>query len=90
MQGEIDNKGTIRWYDREGNTHRVGGPAIELLNGDKYWYRNDELHREDGPAIEFSSGQKYWYLNDVEYTEEEYSEELKKLKKNSRKKRCKK
>jgi len=43
--------------------HREDGPALELANGDKYWYLNGKRHREDGPAIEDADGDKEWYLN---------------------------
>jgi hypothetical protein len=36
---------------------------LTLLNGTKYWYRNDKLHREEGPAVEYPNGNKYWYYN---------------------------
>ena len=52
-----------------GKLHRTDGPAIESVNGDKYWYKNDKLHRADGPAIELADGDKYWYLNGVEVSE---------------------
>ena len=45
-------------------------------------YRNKlgELHRLDGPAIEDSYGNKFWYLNDINYSEEEFHQELIKIK----------
>jgi hypothetical protein len=48
------------WY-KEGNLHRLDGPAIELSDGTKYWYKEGEYHRLNGPAIELSDGTKYWY-----------------------------
>jgi len=41
--------------------HRLDGPAVEWLNGNKWWYKEDFRHRKDGPAIECSNGDKYWY-----------------------------
>jgi hypothetical protein len=45
-------------------------------------YKNElgQLHRTDGPSVEWDSGSKYWYLNGKEYTEEEFHQELIKLK----------
>ena len=45
-------------------------------------YRNEkgELHRLDGPAVEFSNGNKWWYLNYIKYSEEEFHQEIIKLK----------
>ena len=67
---KIDHWGIKRYYNAEGKLHREDGPAIECVNGDKYWWINNELHREDGPAIEYAEGNKYWYLNNKIVTEE--------------------
>jgi hypothetical protein len=45
-----------------------------------YLNENGQLHREDGPAVEYSHGDKYWWLNGEYYTEEEFHQELIKLK----------
>jgi hypothetical protein len=60
--------------------HRTDGPAIEYSDGNKYWYINGKCHREDGPAIEYANGDKGWFLNDKVYSEEEYQQEIIKLK----------
>ena len=55
-------KDSTSWY-KEGtfSRHREDGPAIELANGDKEWYKEGKRHREDGPACEYASGNKEWY-----------------------------
>ena len=58
----VDEYGTIRWY-QNGKCHRLDGPAIEYIYGDKFWYRNGQIHRIDGPAIEYANGDKSWYQN---------------------------
>jgi hypothetical protein len=58
---EIDEFGNKIWRNKEGEFHRLDGPAIEGVDGRKEWYQNGELHRLDGPAQEFSCGDKYWY-----------------------------
>ncbi len=63
-----------------GQYHRTDGPAVEYSNGSKEWWINGKLHRENGPAIILGNGVKWWFLNDIEYSEEEYQEELIKLK----------
>jgi hypothetical protein len=68
------------YKNESGQYHRLDGPAIEFNNGNKHWYINGKRHREDGPAIEYGSGYKSWYLNDIRYTEEEFHQELIKLK----------
>ena len=60
---QVDQYGTIRYYNNKNELHREGGHAIEYANGDKSWYKNGLLHREDGPAIEHVSGRKSWWIN---------------------------
>lgn len=50
-------------YYVDGQLHREDGPAIECVNGDKYWFQNGLLHRVDRPAIEKTNGTKKWYKN---------------------------
>ena len=47
MRKEIDRFGTIRYYNDKGKLHREDGPAMELANGTKCWYKNGKHHRED-------------------------------------------
>ncbi|MFZ9893589.1 MAG: hypothetical protein ACO3FO_07430 [Candidatus Nanopelagicaceae bacterium] len=63
-----------------GQYHRLDGPAIENDNGNKYWFIDGKFHREDGPAIERNNDSKSWYLNGIECTEEEFHQEVIKLK----------
>ena len=63
LRREVDDYGTVRWFNADGVRHRVDGPAVTNSFGTKRWYLNGERHRTDGPAIEFSDGTKYWYLN---------------------------
>ena len=70
--------GYKKWYI-DGEKHREDGPAVEGPGG-KVWYINGKRHREDGPAVEYNYGEKSWYLNDIYYTEEEFHQELIKLK----------
>lgn len=60
----VNKNGTIRWYNENGQLHRIDGPACEYKNGEKEWYQNGKLHREDGPAVEYANGDKFWYQND--------------------------
>ena len=50
-------------YVEHGQVHRTGGPAMELVNGNRYWYKNGKLHRIGGPAVEWANGDRYWYKN---------------------------
>lgn len=69
----VDDEGTRRWYNQEGNIHREDGPAVEWTDGSNWWYINGNVHREDGPAIEDVNGEKIWYINGQELTEEEFN-----------------
>ena len=61
---EVYSNGSVRWYKHgTKQLHRIDGPAIEYVNGDRYWYQNGQLHRIDGPAIEWANGDKRWYQN---------------------------
>jgi hypothetical protein len=68
------------YYNELGQYHRTDGPALEWNDGYKAWFLNADRHREDGPAIEDSYGYKAWYLNDIEYSEDDYYQEVTKIK----------
>jgi hypothetical protein len=59
----VDHKGGDKYWYKNGNLHRDGGPAVEYSNSVE-WYKNGELHRDDGPAIEYANGNKFWYKYD--------------------------
>lgn len=72
----IDLSGT-KTCMRDGKIHRKGGPAIEYMFGDCYWYENGVCHREDGPAYENkTTGYKQWFLHGIQYTEENHRRKL--------------
>jgi hypothetical protein len=71
--------GSKSWWIN-GKRHRTDGPAIEYNNGNKIWWINGNRHREDGPAVEGYNGYKEWYLNGIEYTEQEYYQEITNIK----------
>ena len=61
---KVDERGTKRYYKPGTDIlHRIGGPAVEYINGEKHWFQNDKFHRLDGPAIEWADGSKSWYQN---------------------------
>ena len=49
---------------------------------DRIIYGNEkgQFHREDGPAREWHNGDKEWFLNGIEYSEEEWKQEVAKIK----------
>jgi len=67
---DVDEFGTIRWRNEDGELHREDGPAIEWASGSKEWWVNHKRHREDGPAIEWASGSKEWWVNDKRHRED--------------------
>jgi len=66
----VDFSGTTKYYNEEGQLHRVGGPAYEEADGDKQWWLDGELHRADGPAREWADGTKEWWLDGQDYNNE--------------------
>ena len=73
----IDENGDKYWRNKEGELHRIDGPAIEYGDGTKEWHKNGKLHRIDGPAVEYSNGIKHWYQNGVLHrTKEAFFEAL--------------
>ncbi len=74
------NNGDKEWWINN-KRHRTDGPAVEKYYI-KEWFINGKRHRNDGPAIEYNNGLRSWYLNGVQYSEEQYDQELIKLKLN--------
>ena len=60
---DVDMFGTRRYYNSNNQLHRMGGPAVEYVNGHVEWWQNGQLHCTDGPAIISERGDKYWYQN---------------------------
>ena len=81
----VDEEGIIRFKNEKGEFHRTDGPAIEYNNGFKAWFINGLRHRIDGPAIVYNKNSLFYgdieyYLNGKKYSEEEYEQEVLKLK----------
>jgi hypothetical protein len=57
----INENGDKYWRNKDGELHRIDGPAVEYIEGSNQWYQNGILHRIDGPAIEWVNGDKFWY-----------------------------
>lgn len=55
--------GEKSWW-KDGNRHRLDGPAIEHSDdGSKEWFVDGKRHRLDGPAVEWFDGSKLWCLD---------------------------
>ena len=57
--------GTLIRRNNKGELHSLYSPAVEYVDGNKYWYQNGKLHRTDGPAVGYANGDKFWYQNDL-------------------------
>lgn len=65
----IDENGNKNWYKNNVH-HRVDGPAIETMDGFKYWLQEGKFHRdtidastgEVQPAKEYPDGSKEWFF----------------------------
>jgi hypothetical protein len=68
---EIDKWGNKHWRNKDGELHRLDGPAVEWPNGYKAWYENGIIHRIDGPAIERSDGYKDWWKNGIKFPDKD-------------------
>lgn len=69
---KIDSEGNVFHYCDKFMCffHREDGPAVEYVNGTKFWYVEGCAHREDGPAAEFSNGDKMWYVKNKLHRED--------------------
>ena len=72
LELEIDEKGTRRYYNRDGYLHRDNGPAVIWADGTCAWFQNGLRHCANGPAVEWTDGTKWWYLQGVRYAEPTY------------------
>jgi hypothetical protein len=59
---DVDSDGNVSYYNKANQLHLLDGPAVEYVDGSKYWWFEGKLHRFDGPAVEYADGTKYWYM----------------------------
>jgi hypothetical protein len=60
------------YYNEKGQLHRIDGPAVEYVDGEKQWWVNGKLHRDgDLPAvIKYEDGKlsyEGWFENGLEH-----------------------
>jgi hypothetical protein len=74
---EVDQFGTIRYYNAIKQWHRTDGPAVEYINGNKSWYINGKSHHLDGPAAIWTNENKYknkvWYIKNKGYEKSQHN-----------------
>ena len=54
----------IGWMVK-GELHRVDGPAVEWVDGNKIWFFKGELHRVDGPAVIRPNKREEWWRDGI-------------------------
>lgn len=65
----IGDAGDHLIYFKDGDYHRIDGPAIIWDDGHQEWYCHGKLHREDGPAIELKDGTNQWWFHGFNYVD---------------------
>ena len=75
----VQPDGSVEYYNEAGLLHREDGPAIVYADNTKVWYQNGVLHREDGPAVVYDDSTCEWWIDGLEYTVQEFHEQLKVL-----------
>lgn len=59
-------KDGIRVHVENGKLHRVGGPAVQCLDGTQEWWEDGLRHNENGPAVIAADGTTmYFYDNEL-------------------------
>lgn len=82
MSVRTDKNGNKRYYNKNKELHREGGPAIEINKKVKkiyvqgyrgiiekpleVWCENGKIHREDGPAV-ITKEKEEWFLNGIRH-----------------------
>ena len=68
----VDELGTIRYLNSEGQLHRVHGPAVIYKDGAEYWFQDGLRHSTYGPAVIYADGISFWYLHGDSMSEPEW------------------
>ena len=71
-----NNFNTKKYFNLEGNIHRIGKPAIEYTNGVKIWVENGKENRLDGPSYH-GKYQFQYYIDDICYSKKDFAEKNK-------------
>lgn len=66
----VSPAGTKYWKNISKMNHREDGPAVEFVNGTRWWFNNGKKHRVDGPAVEYIDGSEEWWVDDVRHRED--------------------
>jgi hypothetical protein len=66
----VNRRGEVVWRNKDGEYHRIDGPAVVRDDGTIMWYKNGCYHRVGGPAITYSDGSKMWFVNGQRHRED--------------------
>ena len=74
-----DKHGTKRYYNSDGQYHRLDGPAVQYAPnsygiGAYVWFKNGVRHCTTGPAIRNSIGHLRWWIDGVEVSQAKFNE----------------
>ena len=72
LECRVGPDGTVRYYNSNGQLHRVHGPAFETTYGSKVWFQHGLIHRMDGAAVEWADGRRKWYIEGVALPEDQF------------------
>lgn len=61
----------LEWY-KDGQYHRLFGPAVEYFDGDRWCFVNGILHRLSRPTVEYVNGDQAWYIDGKFCTKEQF------------------
>jgi len=64
-------------YWENNQLHRIGGPALDQADGEKYWFYRGKQSCLTGPAYTNSNGWSFWYIDGVEYSEKDWADLVK-------------
>lgn len=71
----ISRKYNIEAWYKDGEFHRVGGPAYRHKNN-QVWMVDGKLHRLDGPAVDIKGHPKEYWINGQKLSPKEYKKEI--------------
>ena len=63
LECRVDATGTVLYYNRQEQLHRVHGPAIDRPNVYREWRQQGLRHRLVEPAVERADGTRSWFRN---------------------------
>ncbi len=75
-----DGGGYTVWYNKEGQLHRLNGPAVENSDGYKTYWMNGKCHNLEGPAVIYSSGEVEYHIENKLYSKKDWEKEVQKIK----------